>query len=122
MAGGLVHFEIPAAEWERAKSFWGSLLGWQFSAWGGDVQYALAQPAEGPGGGLYPTEASERGLKVYFGVDDIHAALARVRELGGTVEVSASPIPGTGWCGMCIDTEGNSFGLFQHDESVSSPS
>src|SRR5205085_5445507 len=30
MAGKIVHFELPAADVARAKSFWGGLFGWQF--------------------------------------------------------------------------------------------
>jgi predicted enzyme related to lactoylglutathione lyase len=40
-----------------------------------------------------------------------------VRELGGTAD-DKQPIPSIGWYSHCMDTEGNTFGLFQSDESV----
>jgi predicted enzyme related to lactoylglutathione lyase len=49
--------------------------------------------------------------------DDIDATLAKVREAGGSGE-EKQPIPQTGWFARCKDTEGNSFSLFQSDESV----
>src|SRR5205823_644707 len=81
MAGRLVHFEVRAGDWERAKSFYGSLFGWKFSEWSGPVDYSLVDAGGEPGGALYPTTTGERGIVVYFGVDDMDAALAQVRGL-----------------------------------------
>jgi predicted enzyme related to lactoylglutathione lyase len=55
---------------------------------------------------------------VYFDVDDINAAKARVGELGGEAG-DAMPIPGMGWFSLCTDCEGNEFGLWQNDENAS---
>lgn len=122
MTGRLVHFEVRASDWERAKRFWGSLLGWKFSEWSGGMKYSLIDTGGEPGGGIYPVETPERGILTYFGVDDLDASLARVRELGGAVAVAKTPIPGVGYFARCTDTEGNSFSLFQSDESVPVPS
>ena len=43
-----------------------------------------------------------------------------MRELGGDAE-DKQPIPGIGWFARCKDSEGNSFSLFQSDESVTMP-
>jgi predicted enzyme related to lactoylglutathione lyase len=43
-----------------------------------------------------------------------------VRSAGGEAE-DKQPIPGVGWFTRCKDTEGNPFGLFQSDESVTMP-
>ena len=40
-----------------------------------------------------------------------------MREGGGTAE-DKIPIPHVGWFTSCQDTEGNSFSLFQSDESA----
>ena len=119
MAGNLVHFELPADDTARAKEFWGSLMGWKFRPpWGG-MEYHMTDGLE-PGGGIYPSQSGERGLVVYFGVEDMDAALARVAELGGRAD-EKQPIPGMGWFARCTDTEGNAFSLFQSDESVPAP-
>jgi predicted enzyme related to lactoylglutathione lyase len=112
----VVHIEVPAGDTARAKQFWGSLVGWSFQSWEGGMEYHMFEGE--PGGGLYPAEsADDRGIRVYFGTDDINAEVARVRELGGEAS-DASPIPGIGWYSHCKDTEGNAFALYQNDESA----
>ena len=121
MAGRLVHFEIPADDAERAKSFYGSLFGWSFESWDGPVEYHMTQAGGEPGGAVYPTQEGIRGPIVYFDTDDVDAQVARVRELGGTAK-DKEPIPGVGWYARCTDTEGNPFSLYQSDESATATS
>ena len=73
-----------------------------------------------PGGAIYPSESNVRGPIVYFDVDEIDVALARVREFGGSAD-EKHPIPGIGWFARCKDTEGTEFSLFQSDRSVQAP-
>ena len=73
-----------------------------------------------PGGAVYPSEEAGTGPIVYFGTQDIDKSLAKVRELGGSAD-EKQPIPTVGWFARCKDTEGNSFWLFQSDESVPMP-
>jgi uncharacterized protein len=111
VAGKLVHFEVPAADSGRAKTFYGALFGWQFQdPWGG-MDYHMTE-----GGAVFGSKDVGH-LKVYFDTDDIDASVARVRELGGEADDKA-PIPGVGWFAGCKDSEGNAFSLFQADESA----
>jgi len=105
---GVVWFEVPAQETARARSFYGRLLGWQFEPFEGNPEYHVAGEA---GGAVHAGEGGA-GLLVYFGVDDLAAAVAQVRELGGRAD-DAQPIPGVGTYARCTDTEGNAFGLYQ---------
>jgi predicted enzyme related to lactoylglutathione lyase len=74
-----------------------------------------------PGGAIYPdADTAGSGPVVYFGTSDIDASIAKARELGGSAD-DKLPIPGIGWFARCVDTEGNSFSLFQADESVPAP-
>lgn len=118
MAGRLVHFEIRAGDWDRAKRFYGSLLGWKFSESSGPIQYSLVDAGGDPAGAIYPSESSERGVVVYFDVDSIERALTQVTTLGGTVLADRQAIPGVGWTARCRDPEGNEFSLFQSDTSA----
>jgi predicted enzyme related to lactoylglutathione lyase len=52
------------------------------------------------------------GPTVFFGVEDLDAAIARVRELGGEAG-EKQEIPGIGFYAQCMDTEGNPIGLYQ---------
>lgn len=114
----LVHFELPAADAKRAKGFWSGLLGWKYQTFEGPVEYHMLDTQKTPGGAIYPGEDAGSGPIVYFGVDDIDASLAKVRELAGEVLQEKQPIPGVGWFARCRDTEGNRFSLFESDESV----
>jgi predicted enzyme related to lactoylglutathione lyase len=118
MQGKVVHIELPADDTGRAKTFWGGLAGWQFQGFEGPVEYNMFEGE--PGGAIYPRQESEQGPIVYFGTEDIDAALQRVRELGGTGDAK-QPIPHVGWYARCKDTEGNPFSLFESDESVAMP-
>ncbi len=117
MAGKLTHFEIRADDAERAQTFWSSLLGWQFNTMPGEFPYSMADTGDGLTAGLYRSDSAERGLVVYFDVDDLDAALDQVRELRGTPG-ERSLVPEIGWFAHCVDTEGNPFGLFERARSA----
>ena len=116
MPGRLVHFEFPVHDASRATQFWQSLFGWTFERLEGPMEYHMVEGGE-PTGAVYPSQNAGRGPNVYFDVDDIQQAAARVRELGGEAEEPGA-IPGIGWYAFCRDTEGNLFCLYQPDESV----
>jgi predicted enzyme related to lactoylglutathione lyase len=113
----IVHFEIPADDTGRATQFWGSLFGVEFQTYEGPVEYHMFQNDDQSGGAVYPRQEGEQGLITYFAVDDIDAAREKVQELGGTAEDKA-PVPGMGWYARAQDTEGNSFSLWQTDETA----
>jgi predicted enzyme related to lactoylglutathione lyase len=113
----IVHFEIPAEDTGRARTFWGTLFGYEFQTMEGPVEYHLFQTGENEGGGIYPRQAGETGLISYFDVEDIDAARQKVQELGGTAEEKA-PVEGMGWYARATDTEGNDFSLWQSDATA----
>src|SRR2546423_9878980 len=94
MEGQLVHFELPAQDSGRSKTFWSSLFGWKFREFEGPVEYSMLDGNE-PGGAIYPAQQGESGPAIYFGTGDIDKTLARVRELGGTA-AAQQPIPRLG--------------------------
>jgi predicted enzyme related to lactoylglutathione lyase len=119
--GDLVHFEIRAADAERAQAFWSSLLGWKFDAMPGEQPYTMTRAGgDGPTGGLYRSDVADRGLIPYFAVDDLDGSTARVQELGGEVR-DTGPVPGVGRYAHCVDSEGNPFSLFWADPEGHGP-
>jgi len=54
-------------------------------------------------------------MQNYFGVLSIDAAMEKVKSLGGRLITEKMAVPGMGFLVNCIDTEGNSFGLWQED-------
>jgi predicted enzyme related to lactoylglutathione lyase len=121
MAGQLVHFEVQAEDADRASTFYENVFGWDFQASGmPGIDYRVVRTGESQGGGLYQSDDRKGHLIVYFDTDDIDATIAKVRESGGDAG-DKQPIPGVGWFAPVTDTEGNSFSLFQSDESASPP-
>jgi predicted enzyme related to lactoylglutathione lyase len=103
MGKKVVHVEFPAKDADRAQKFWETVGGWSIGDSGmPGIDYRMFQE-DGWGGAVFPEMEGASGTTIYFGSDDIEADLAKVRELGGK------------------DSEGNSFSLFQGDESVTMP-
>jgi uncharacterized protein len=119
MANSIVHFEIPAQDTKRARGFYESVFGWSFRPPLPEFEYHMTQDLE-PVAAIYPQQSGEQGPIVYFNTDDIDAAVAKVRDGGGDAD-EKQPIPEIGWFARCKDTEGNSFSLFQADDSVPAP-
>jgi predicted enzyme related to lactoylglutathione lyase len=122
MPGSIVHFELPAADTDRASTFWNGLFGWGLgeSAMPG-MDYRMAQAAPDQGVAVFESDKAGSGPIVYLSTDDIEASLAQMRALGGEAEGKA-PVPGHGSFAPCIDTEGNHFSLWQADEGATMPS
>ncbi len=120
MRGKMVHVEIPADETQRAREFWGPLFGWQFEAFPGPNEYWMTRITDDSGAAVTNMEPRKRGLRVYFDVEDVNGATARVRELGGEAD-EPMPVPSMGWFVVCKDNVGNEFGLWQTDPSAPTP-
>ena len=107
-AGDLGYFTIPVADLERGKIFYSGLFGWRFDPEHGTDRYAHIGNTT-PAGGLYVDTAPSP--QVWFRVEDIQVAAARVRELGGQAdEPTQSP---SGWSTACRDDQGTHFNLWQ---------
>jgi predicted enzyme related to lactoylglutathione lyase len=108
MSGQVTYFELPSSDIEATRRFWGSLFGWTFSE-GNFSGYSMIQGPDPMGGS--PHDDSSRHPRIFFAVDDISSAVARVRELGGTAEDPVS-IP-SGSYAHCTDDQGVEFSLSQ---------
>lgn len=128
MANLVVHFELHAADPERAIAFYEGLFGWSFQRFG-DQDYWLIQTGEGsmqPGGaggfgingglsrrrGASPEPgAPVAGANLVVGVADVDATFARGLELGGTEALAPDDLPGVGRLAYLLDPDGNVFGF-----------
>jgi uncharacterized glyoxalase superfamily protein PhnB len=107
--GEAVYFTFQVPDDEAAKAFYGRVLGWQFSP--GSVENAWGFEGNGLFGGLWGGPGRQVGWKLMYAVDDLEAALARVRELGGQAgEVEQKPY---GLSADCVDNQGIEFYLLQ---------
>ncbi|MEJ2359024.1 MAG: VOC family protein [Deinococcales bacterium] len=120
--GRVIHFEIPARDMQRAGRFYREALGWTVTGWEGPVEYLLVGTGSGgtPGidGGILRANELIGSVVNTASVDDLEAALERVKAAGGTVERGRQAVPGVGYMAYCRDTEGNLFGLMQEDASA----
>ena len=62
----------------------------------------MAQIDDRSGVAISKEEAGKRGSRTTFGVDDIDAGIARVKELGGEA-TDRRPVPSMGWFSVCSD-------------------
>lgn len=117
MAGEPHWFEIGVDDAVKAKDFYGSLFGWEFRTGpAGDGAAGAVIRTPGLDGGLHGGDPGASPY-LFFRVDDLDAALDRVRELGGTVEpspdVDVDSESEYGRFALCRDDQGSSFGLHQ---------
>jgi predicted enzyme related to lactoylglutathione lyase len=115
----IVHFDVPTEDIERAKKFYSALFGWKFDPVP-EMQYNLINttnldgtPAIGGGMGKR-MDPSQRMLN-YFGVASLDASIKQVKSLGGKVITEKMAVPGMGFLATCMDTEGNTFGLWEEN-------
>jgi uncharacterized glyoxalase superfamily protein PhnB len=106
--GEAMYFTFQVPEAEPAKTFYGAVLGWQFTP--GSVSDAWGFSGPGLEGGLWAGDR-QVGWKLMYAVDDLAAALTRVREQGGRAgEVERHPY---GTTADCADNQGIEFWLWE---------
>jgi predicted enzyme related to lactoylglutathione lyase len=120
----VVHFEIPVDDDSRAQSFYADVFGWDIRRFP-EMDYTMAstgamtedgmptEPGRINGGFYHRTEGLPTGPVVTIGVDDIDAALARVRDHGGRIVRERFEVENMGIGAYVADTEDNVIGLWQ---------
>ncbi len=108
LTGQPSHFEVGVPDAERAKAFYGDLLGWTFETTSGADAWIQTG---GVRGGLHGDDDATT-IVVYFSVLDIDAAVIRVRELGGQAD-DPGPADPSGRYLECRDDQGLVFGLHE---------
>lgn len=111
--------EIPVTDLDRAKKFYGEILGQEIEEMpfpGGRYGVLPFDPeAPGVGGGLVQMEGmtpSMEGPTVYLnGGDDLSGPLAKVEAAGGKIIMPKTDIGDNGFMAQLIDTEGNRVAL-----------
>jgi predicted enzyme related to lactoylglutathione lyase len=114
MMSAIVHFEIHFDDAERAKKFYTELFGWKVEKAHGTEYYMIATQ-EGPYGGLMKRFNPNQKITDYFGVRSLLESVAKAEMLGGKILVPKMAVPKMGYFALCMDTEGNIFGLWEND-------
>lgn len=123
----VIHFEMPAQDRKRMVNFYTKAFGWKTEQLGADMgNYVVVNTTENDANGRPKAGGTINGgfyqrtddpmthyPSVVIGVDDIHAAMKKVKEAGGKVIGEPMPIPGVGTFISIIDTEGNRVSMLQ---------
>jgi uncharacterized protein len=113
--GAFIWGELSTSDLAKSKAFYSKVFGW---GWGGADEYAEAQVGGRTVAGVMPrpadmpAEVPDMWL-VYFGANDVDADTKRATDLGATVLVEPTDIPGTGRFSVLMDPQGATFALFQ---------
>ena len=122
MSSRVVHFELPADDPDRCARFYADAFGWKIEKWGGPTEYWLVRTGEAsePGidGGIGRRQGTDDQTTNTIDVADLDTAVAAVVAAGGTITRPRGAVRGVGWLAYGTDTEGNSFGMMQEDESA----
>lgn len=117
MEGMPVWFELTTPDPDRSQDFYRHVAGWTIApsamAEHGGYRIATAPDGERIAGLMAPPPGapSPVGWTVYFGVADVDAAAARVKELGGAVHFGPMDIPHVGRFAAVTDQQGIGFNL-----------
>jgi predicted enzyme related to lactoylglutathione lyase len=112
-AGALVWNELQSPDLDASASFYGELFGWQVEQFAGmQERYLSIKNGDANNGGMRAlTPPSPPNWLVYFGTEEVHAALAKVDELGGSK--LAGPIDiGIAKIAVVADPQGAVFALY----------
>lgn len=120
MPAPVVHFEIGCKDLDKARKFYGDLLGWEYApgapnmAMIGNLGPHAEKKTDGIGGHLSALgHPPHQYVTVYAMVDDIEATLAKAEKLGGSTLIPKQEVPGMGWFAWFKDPEGNAIGLWK---------
>jgi predicted enzyme related to lactoylglutathione lyase len=116
----VIHFEMPVDDTERACTFYERAFDWQTTPLGPEMgNFVLAMTTETDpstripnkrgaiNGGFYQREAAQQTIRLTILVQDLQAAIIKVRQAGGTLVTESFEVPGVGLFATFADTEGN---------------
>ena len=122
--GRVIHFEIHAADTDRAQRFYTDVFGWTAQSFGGPMDYRLlttgpdgevgingailTRQGDGPAAG-----AAVNAYVCTVQVDSIEDTERAVAAAGGEQVLDVMDVPEVGRLAYFKDTEGNIFGALQ---------
>ena len=119
----VVHFEIPASDFSKAKDFYGKVFGWGMKEWGDE--YMMANTTEvdknqrtselgGINGGFYKRKSKNQQPSFVVETDSIEKTLEDVEKAGGKVARPKSAVGDMGFMAEFTDPDGNEISLWQN--------
>ncbi|HQT44471.1 MAG TPA: VOC family protein [Candidatus Micrarchaeota archaeon] len=120
----VMHFEIPAANVNRARKFYKGVFGWGMVSYPKmdytilrttpvDKKTRMPKERGAINGGMMKRSREVKSPVITVVVSSIDASAKKIAGKGGKIIVPKTPIPGMGFSAYFKDTEGNVMGLFQ---------
>ena len=119
-AGSFVWDELVTTDVAGAREFYAGVTGWGARDWDGPVPYAMFTAGDATAAGLMarpPEMQAPPAWIAYVNVDDVDAAAAKVKALGGVIHAGPFPVPTIGRIAVIGDPQGAVLGLIQPDLS-----
>ena len=118
----VIRFDLGVDRPERAMNFYSAVFGWKIDKVDEVPDYWLITTGEdgqaGIDGGMVKRRYPGESTTCWIATPSVDEALRKIEEAGGKVLTGKTPIPGAGFYGYCVDTEGNVFGVIQREEPV----
>jgi predicted enzyme related to lactoylglutathione lyase len=124
----IVYFQIPSDDIESSKEFYNQLFGWKIDKFpesntpeGMENWTVTTTDDKGNkalGGGMSKRQMPQQQITNFIDVKSVGEYSPKVEKLGGKVVVPKTAVPGMGYYAVCVDTENNSFGMFESNESA----
>ena len=117
----VIHFEIPAKDLDRVARFYTDVFGWKVEKWSGPVDYWLVTTGNKrePGiDGAISRQTPGGTTCNTISVPSVDEFIAKVEAAGGKAITQKMAIPSVGYDAVCMDPEGNCFGIMEHDPNA----
>ena len=128
MPNAIMHFEIPADDVERAKTFYRKVFGWKIEGYPtppGEDEYFMIMAKDGENGingGLMKRKMPGQPFANYVTVDSIDHMLSVAQSSGARPALPKQEIGGgMGWIAAFLDPENNLIGLHQVGPNAQRP-
>ena len=118
-------FELMSTDVEKAKKFYGEVIGWEFEQDSNNPDYMLikTEGVELPVAGIFKrknamvenSEAIPPHWGCYITVKDIDKAVKKAEVIGGKIIVPVTPIPKVGRFSVIQDLEGVVVSLMEYN-------
>lgn len=118
----VVHFELPAEDMERAKSFYEKVFGWKIDPIMPEYSMVYTQEVDDNfmpkevgaiNGGIQKKDDILKYPAIVMEVEDIEVKLKEVEEAGAKIIMRPVDVMGRLLHARIIDTEGNVLGIIQ---------
>jgi len=108
--------ELLTRDAEKAKAFYGAVIGWTFEAMPtGDGTYWVAKMGNTPVGGIFPLTSPQfdkvpEAWMSYLAVDDVDARVKKAQERGAKLMRPIFDVPGVGRIAILTEPGGAGIG------------